>query len=321
MKANKQNKEFDIVVIGSALVDSIIKGFNPEPISASGYIAKSATLSPGGEGINESCAFKKLGLNTALYSAFGEDGAGTIILNELNKHSVDTSLLVIDSEIHTPISTLMVNDDGSRKSITNDAHKYNFHPESRPERFTCAKYITLASLFRAPFNDPEIIYDVVKTAHNAGCKIYADTKLPNFVKLTLDDIKDSLPFIDGIFPNEDEAKYYSKEEDPDRIADKFLSYGIKNIIVKLGAEGCLFKNAAERYRIPAYKIVPVDATGAGDNLIAGFIAAKHYGYDNLMATKIGNACGALCTSTVGGTNGVKSMNQVLKFIEEQEKLV
>ena len=313
-----ENKQFDMVVIGTALVDSIIKGFNPEPVSASGYIAKSATLAPGGEGINESCTLQKLGLKTALYGMLGEDGGGTILLNELKKHNVDTSLLVTGPEIQTPISTLMVNDDGSRKSITNAAHKYNFHPETRPERFTCAKNISLASLFRAPFNDPEIIYNVVKTAHEAGCNIYADTKLPNFVKLTLDDIKDSLPYIDCIMPNEDEAKYYSGEDDPDKMADKFLSYGIKNVIVKLGAKGCLFKNASERYRIPVYKIVPVDATGAGDNLIAGFIAAKHYGYDNLMATKIANACGAICTSTVGGTTGVKSMEQVLKFIEEQE---
>ena len=40
--------KFDLVCVGTALVDSIIKGFDPTPVSASGYRAKSSALSAGG---------------------------------------------------------------------------------------------------------------------------------------------------------------------------------------------------------------------------------------------------------------------------------
>ena len=46
----------DIICIGMALVDSIIKGFNPEPISESGYRAVSGSLAVGGEAVNEAIA-------------------------------------------------------------------------------------------------------------------------------------------------------------------------------------------------------------------------------------------------------------------------
>ena len=36
-------KTCDIICTGMALIDSIIKGFNPEPVSASGYRAESGS--------------------------------------------------------------------------------------------------------------------------------------------------------------------------------------------------------------------------------------------------------------------------------------
>lgn len=42
----------ELICIGTALVDSIIRGFDPEPVSASGFLAQSGTLSVGGEAVN-----------------------------------------------------------------------------------------------------------------------------------------------------------------------------------------------------------------------------------------------------------------------------
>ena len=56
---------FDVICTGMALVDSIIRGFDPNPISASGYIAASGSLNVGGEAVNEAIAAAKLGLKTA----------------------------------------------------------------------------------------------------------------------------------------------------------------------------------------------------------------------------------------------------------------
>ena len=47
-----ENKTTDIICIGMALVDSIIKGFDPNPVSASGYRAQMGSLNVGGEAVN-----------------------------------------------------------------------------------------------------------------------------------------------------------------------------------------------------------------------------------------------------------------------------
>ena len=71
----------DVICVGMALVDSIIKGFNPEPVSASGYVAESGSLNAGGEAVNEAIAAAKLGLKTGILCALGKDPAGEIVLN------------------------------------------------------------------------------------------------------------------------------------------------------------------------------------------------------------------------------------------------
>ena len=123
------NKEFDILCVGTALVDSLIRGFEAEPISASGYRAESGALSVGGEAVNEAMAASKLGMRAAILCSLGEDEAGELVLHALGRCGVDTSLVVRSKEHPTPVTTMFVNADGTRKSITNGAHRYNFHPE------------------------------------------------------------------------------------------------------------------------------------------------------------------------------------------------
>ena len=84
----------DLVCIGMALVDSIIKGFDPEPISASGYRAVSSTLSVGGEAVNEAMAAAKLGTKTAILCSLGEDAAGDMIAAALSGSGADCSRIV-----------------------------------------------------------------------------------------------------------------------------------------------------------------------------------------------------------------------------------
>ena len=309
---NNKNYQYDIVCIGVALVDSIVRGFDPNPISKSGFFAESGSLSVGGEALNGSITASKLGLKTAILTGLGYDAAAELIINELESNKVDISHCVRSEEIHTPVSTLLVNMDGTRKSIMNKSHRYNFHPERYLEVLDSAPAVAIGSLFRPPFNDPQIIYEVLKEAKNRGITTYVDTKLPNYNTLTLEDIKDSLQYVDYIFPNEDEAAFYSGETDPDKQAETFLKYGVKTAIIKLGAKGCLMKNSSRRMHLDALDINAVDAVGAGDSFMAGFITARHDGMTDEQALSFANACGGICTEHIGATTGIKNKDQVLK---------
>ncbi len=311
------NDYYDIICIGTALVDSIIKGFDPNPLSASGYRASSGSLNVGGEAVNEAMAAAKLGMKTGILCSLGRDAAGDMIAAALNRCGVDISLILRSLEHPTPVTTMFVREDGTRKSITNNAHRYNFHPELYADRFAGARALILGSLFRAPFDDAEIIHSVLAASKAANQIVFADTKLPNFKFLKLEDLRDSLPMIDYITPNEDEARYFSGKEKPEDMAEAFLKWGVRNVILKLGGKGCLFRNAKETVFLPACRIHAVDATGAGDNFVAGFASEILRGSSNVDALRFANACGAICTTEVGAGTALKSREQVLRFLASE----
>ena len=312
----RQEKPLDVLFAGTALVDSIVRGFDPTPVSASGFRAASGTLSPGGEAVNGAVAAAKLGLRAGILCSLGTDGAGELVASCLRQAGVDITAMVRSEEHPTPVSTLLVREDGTRQSITNAAHRYNFHPEQYPEHLASARILVLGSLFRAPFDDPAVIRGVLEAAGDTV--VFADTKLPNFARLTLDDLRDALPRIDYIFPNEDEARFYSGKEEPEEMADVFLRRGVKNVVIKLGGKGCFLKNRSERIRLDAYRIDPVDATGAGDNFIAGFASALLSGASHREALRFANACGAICATAVGASAALEGRDQVRRFMEARE---
>lgn len=307
-------KQYDVICVGMALVDSLIRGFNPEPVSASGYLADSCSLSVGGEAVNEALAAAKLGLKTGIVCALGEDEAGAMVRGALQRKGVDVSHVMKGPG--TPVTTMFVRGDGTRKSITNQAHRYNFHPERNPAAFTGARALILGSLFRAPFDETEVIHAVLHAAKAAGQLVFADTKLPNFRFLKMEDLRASLPLIDYLSPNEDEAKYLSGKERPEEMAEALLAYGVKRVLIKLGGRGCLLKTPEKTIRLPAYAIHAVDATGAGDHFAAGFVSEILRGKTEEEALRFANACGAVCTTAVGAGTALKSREQVLRFMEE-----
>lgn len=308
--------DYDITFIGTALVDSIVRGLNPEPVSATGYRAESGGLYVGGEAVNGSLAAAKLGLRPRILCSLGRDPAGDLVVSALEAGGVDTSAVLRSTDHPTPVSTLLVREDGSRRSISNAAHRYNFHPEQYRESFAHSRVLVLGSLFRAPFDDQEVIAGVLNAPEAEDALILADTKLPNFRKLALADLRESLPKIDYIFPNEDEGRYCTGRTDPEAMADVFLDYGVKNVIVKLGARGCLFKNHRETLRLDAFPIRAVDATGAGDCFLAGFAASLLAGEGHETALRFANACGALCTTALGASGGLRNRVQAEDLIQK-----
>ena len=308
------NRKYDVICIGTALVDSIITGFRPEPVSASGYQAESGSLHAGGEAVNTAVACAKLGLKTGIFCRLGMDEAGELVIRTLQKNGVDTALVIREGP--TPVTTIFANEDGTRKSVTNKALRYGFHPEKEPGRFTDARAVLLGSLFRVPFDDPEIIFSVVSNAQKAGQLVLADTKLPNCKAMGLQEIRESLALIDYITPNEDEAKYLTGKERPEEMADVFLQSGVKNVIIKLGSKGCFLKNKEQAIRLEAYPVRAAESTGCGDHFAAGFVSGIMSGKAPEEALRFANACGAVCATGIGAATALQSREQVLEWIRK-----
>ena len=68
------------------------------------------------------------------------------------------------------------------------------------------------------------------------------------------------------------------------------------------------------FSLPACEIRAVDATGAGDNFVAGFASEILRGASNADALRFANACGAICTTAVGAGTALRDREQVLRFL-------
>ena len=93
---------------------------------------------------------------------------------------------------------------------------------------------------------------------------------------------------------------------------------MKNIIVKLGKDGCFVKPENEKgCTVEAFnKVKAIDTSGAGDSFCAGFIAGLYNGWDVRTNAKFANAVGAHCIMKIGTTTGIKSIEETLKFIKD-----
>ena len=261
----------DVICLGQAVVDCITRGRENAPDGKLAQRADSIRLSTGGDAVNESFVLAGMGINAELVCGLGNDLAGTIIMGEARRRGVGTERISIVEEMDTPVANLMVSADGSRYSVNSRA---TMLPGYLPgaDAVKGARVVSFASLFRAPLDRKETIISLIRSAWEDGAVICADTKLPTFRELTLADISEVLPMVSYIFPNEKEAAFYTGEDSFPRMAEVFHSCGIKNVVIKAGAQGCFMSTGKDSFSLPALPVEAVDTTGAGDNFVAGFIS-------------------------------------------------
>ena len=66
-----------------------------------------------------------------------------------------------------------------------------------------------------------------------------------------------------------------------------------------------------------YDIAAIDASGAGDNFLAGFVCETLRGSGVRRALAFANACGAICATAVGAGTALRDRQQVLELIKEK----
>ncbi len=285
--------------IGQAVVDCIVRGKEEVPGKLAAR-SESITLSIGGDAVNESIALVQKGHRAAVMIATGEDLAGGILRDALIRYGVDLSrATLMPGDFRTPVANLIVSKDGSRTSVNSPATRLpGYVPDA--ERLDGVKIVSLASMFRAPLDDPEVLFTLARKVKENGAVLCADTKLPTFRELSLADIRDVLPLIDYIFPNEKEAAYYTGKETYEEMAAVFLEAGVKNVVIKAGPEGCWAENAEGGFMLPALETTVVDSTGAGDHFVAGFIGGLLDGEDFRSCCLAGRAYATESLKYLGG---------------------
>jgi Sugar kinases, ribokinase family len=308
----------DVACIGVVLMDLPLGPLDEQIFREETTMVDQIALTTGGDAFNEAIILARLGKRPALMGQVGDDLLGEIIEKRCDEEGVEHSRLQLSKEAKTRINVVIVGKDGQRHFIkTLTPGSGSFHPEDMDFDFIKkARAVSLASLFCSKLKDSKTVLQVLKTAKDNKLITFADM-VPMAAGESLEDISGALQYLDYFLPNLEEAEMLTGLENWDEMADSLLSYGVKNVVIKLGKEGCLIKNREERFLIPAFPARAIDTTGAGDNFAAGFISAVLDGSELKDCGVFANAVAAASTECVGAVGGVVDRRQIEARIRQK----
>ena len=127
---------------------------------------------------------------------------------------------------------------------------------------------------------------------------------------------------DIVFAGLDEAQLLVEAElDAAAAADAIAALGPTQVIVKLGADGCLALIDGVRYEVPAVAVTVVDTVGAGDAFVAGYLAELLAGLpaEARLATAV--RTGAFACTSPGDWEGFPRRDQLGLFDSSADHVI
>lgn len=303
---NSQFKPVQVVVIGNVAFDVLCYPVEDVPRYRS-MTFDQYEISPGGCGSNTAIGLAYLKIRTALIASIGDDLAGELAITYWQNFGVQTTYIQVHPEAKTGVSIGLVDRSGQPRFVhTSGANALLEASDcglitrlSGVEAIHIAGYFLLPGLFTDEF--PQLL----STWQQSGVLITMDVAQTPRME-NPEPLWKCLPFVDVFFCNELEAELLTGKQDREKSAACLLDHQVGNVIIKLGAEGCLLVNKLESIRFQGIRTNVIDTTGAGDAFAAGFISDYLSFHDLVSACKTANQVGAKAVSRLGALAAWKS---------------
>ena len=307
----------DVACIGILVADVIAKPVDEIP--KSGLLTRISSIETfsGGCAMNAAVDMAKIGINTAVLGKIGNDSFGDFLKNELIKYNVNTDGIAVDSEHQTSASIVLSASCGERSFLhTVGANAEFCYEDINWDVIDKSKIVFVAGTMLMDKFDGEDCAKVLKRAKEMGKITVLDTAWDSRGRW-MEVLAPCMPYIDVFLPSIEEAIELSGETEPEKIADKFFADGVKQCASKLGSKGCYLRESkdAPGICVPVFKVDAVDTTGAGDSFCAGFLSGMVHGLSFEKCGEFANAVGAHCVLAKGASTGIKSFDEINKFIE------
>jgi sugar/nucleoside kinase (ribokinase family) len=312
----KRAAGLDVVMAGLAVVDVIGKPVDlRRPPRAGGLqLVDSITLTTGGNVSNCGIDLARLGFRVGAITRIGNDTLGEFVRHQYARYGMDTTGVTVDRSRQTSATFVAVDPRGERTFLHTRGCLARFRARDVLKHIGMikrARFFAFGYLGLLPECEPDLPRLFATIKRHAGVKILLDTggnpkRNPRL-------LRSLLPFVDIFLPSAGEARVLTGERTPGRIVGKLRAWGASGVVgVKLGAQGCYVDHDGEAHLLPAKRVRRVvDATGAGDAFVAGFLAATLRGYEPFAAARIANAIAASCVSAVGASTAIKQLHQYL----------
>ena len=242
---------------------------------------------PGGKGINVSLLLNELGIPSTALGFIG-GYTGDIIEKSLESKGIKTDFTRL-KDGNTRINVKLIHGTETELNapgpVIDGSDLENFYKKLE---FLKKDDILVLSGSAPKGLSSDIYAEIIKKTENSGVKTVIDAE----GELLLNALKFK-PFL--IKPNESELKGLFGETGQDIItlANKLKSMGAANVLVSRGGKGAvLLAENGETISVDAIKGKAVNTVGAGDAMLAGFIAGFSKTNDYSYSLRLANACGA-----------------------------
>jgi sugar/nucleoside kinase (ribokinase family) len=312
-----ESKHFDVIVAGLALADVIGRPVDPKSLPKRGglKLIDSITLTTGGNVSNVGIDLARLGFKVGAITRVGNDSIGRFVVQHYRTFGIDTEGVIIDAKAQTSATIVNVDKEGERTFLHTRGCMKHFRASdvlSRIPLLRSAEVLSFGYLGLLPETEKEFTHLFRALKLETHLKIFLDCAASP--RVTAKALRGFLPFIDCFIPSYEEAVLITGCKTPEAIVDFLLKAGAPNVVgVKLAERGCYISDGHHSEYVKALRVKHVvDATGAGDAFMAGFIAGTLKGFDAFKAARIANAVAASCISAVGASTAINALDEYLE---------
>ncbi|MBS7806595.1 ribokinase [Variovorax sp. PCZ-1] len=292
-----------ILVAGSANLDFVVRaGHIPAPGET--VLGWDFQTFPGGKGANQAVACARAGgAATAMLCALGDDDYAKPLLASLADAHVQ--LHSVRSEQATGTAFICVSDEGENAITVAPGANADLQPHHWPG------HLHISHVLMQLESPVMTVLAFAKAARAQGAKVVLNAAPAR-------DLPDELlRNVDMLIVNEGELSALAGEEGDVLTQLQRLAklHDLQNVIVTLGAQGCLALHHGHVIQQKAYAINVVDTTAAGDTFCGSFVAALARGAAMQECLQEASAASALTCTKLGAQSSIPSREEVMALMK------
>ena len=285
-----------IVVIGSCNIDVTVecdRWAKPgETIFGNRLI-----VSPGGKGANQAVAAARLGAEVTMVGCIGDDVYGEMIIRNLQQNNINTDFIKVLPGENSGTAHITVAEDDNTIIVIKAANDLVDAAliDQAEEKIKEADLVLLQH--EIPF--AAITYAIEK-CWQLGVPVLLN---PAPVAPVPQELLDKVTYLT---PNEHEAAILFDNMATEEILSRYAG----KVLMTLGSKGVAYYEDGKVQIVPAFKVTPVDTTGAGDTFNGAFAVARAEGKNMADSVRFANAAAAVSVQKIGAQGGMPYLKEV-----------
>ena len=246
-----------------------------------------SSLSFGGDTLNTAVYLARLGVEVDYVTGLGDDSMSSWMLSQWRAEGVGCNLVARFVNSVPGLYMIQLDEKGERSflywradspatRIFDDASE----AEELFEKLLGYQQIYLSGISLALYAEParHRLFDFLTRYRAQGGKVVFDgnyrPRLWSSPEVARDAYEHMYRISDLVLPTDEDEEMLFGTEKPEEVVKRLQSFGVEEVVLKMGPNGCLLARGHELELVPSQQVTVVDSTAAGDSFNAGFLASK-----------------------------------------------